>query len=96
MGTETEAPENTVDGVGTANILIAYFSQVGNMDFDKDIDAVTSASVNMDGSTVSGNAQLLAEMAKEVTGGDLFFIETVEKYPAEYRGTTDQAKNGAE
>lgn len=23
---------------------------------------------------------------------DILFIETVEKYPAEYRGTTDQAK----
>ena len=103
---ETEAPENTADGVGTAdaeaaesNILIAYFSRVGNMDFDENIDAVTSASVNMDGSDVSGNAQLLAEMAQAVTGGDLFFIETVEKYPAEYRGTTDLAKteqnNGA-
>ncbi len=91
-GTEAEAPENTADGVGTSNILIAYFSRVGNMDFDEDIDAVTSASVNMDGSNVSGNAQLLAEMAQETTGGDLFFIETVEKYPAEYRGTTDQAK----
>ena len=97
---ETEAPENTIDGLGTAgmeeetesNILIAYFSRVGNMDFNEDIDAVTSASVNMDGSNVSGNAQLLAEMAQKITGGDLFFIETVEKYPAEYRGTTDQAK----
>ena len=95
VGAETEAPENIADGVGTAsaeeetesNILIAYFSRVGNMDFDEDIDAVTSASVNMDGSDVSGNAQLLAEMAQEVTGGDLFFNETVEKYPAEYRGT---------
>ncbi|MBD5524321.1 MAG: flavodoxin [Lachnospiraceae bacterium] len=100
VGVETEASENTADGVGTAgaeeetesNILIAYFSRVGNMDFDEDIDAVTSASVNMDGSDVSGNAQLLAEMAQEVTGGDMLFIETVEKYPAEYRGTTDQAK----
>ena len=87
-----EAQEiNTADGAGTANILIVYFSRVGNMDFDEDIDT-TSASVNMDGSTVSGNAQLHAEMAQEVTGGDLFFIETVGKYPAEYRGTTDQAK----
>lgn len=31
-----------------SNILIAYFSRVGNMNFDKNIDAVTSASVNMD------------------------------------------------
>lgn len=99
-GTEAENPESMTGGVGTvgaeeeteSNILIAYFSRVGNMDFDEDVDAVTSASVNMGGSNVSGNAQLLAEMAQEVTGGDMFFIETVEKYPAEYRGTTDQAK----
>ena len=98
-GTEAEATEDmaeVVETVGTeeaeSNILIAYFSRVGNMNFDENIDAVTSASVNMDGSNVSGNAQLLAEMAQKVTDGDLFFIETVEKYPAEYRGTTDQAK----
>lgn len=98
-GTEAEAPEGMADAVETAgteetgsNILITYFSRVGNMNFDENIDAVTSASVNMDGNNVSGNAQLLAEMAQEATGGDLFFIETVEKYPAEYRGTTDQAK----
>ena len=92
-GTEAENSENMTDGTETAgaeeetksNILIAYFSRVGNMNFDENIDAVTSASVNMDGSNVSGNAQLLAEMAQKVTDGDLFFIETVEKYPAEYR-----------
>ena len=88
----TEARENTEDEETESNILIAYFSRVGNMDFDEDIDAVTSASVNINGSDISGNAQLLAEMAQEVTGGDMFFIETVEKYPADYRGTTDQAK----
>ena len=98
-GTDAENTEDMTDGTATvgteeaeSNILIAYFSRVGNMDFDENIDAVTSASVNMGGSNVSGNAQLLAEMAQEVTGGELFFIETVEKYPAEYRGTTDQAK----
>lgn len=98
-GTDAENTEDMTDGaetVGTeeaeSDILIAYFSRVGNINFDENIDAVTSASVNMDGSNVSGNAQLLAEMAQKVTGGDLFFIETVEKYPADYRGTTDQAK----
>lgn len=97
---ETENPENTGDGAETenpeeiagSNILVAYFSRVGNMNFDESIDAVTSASVNMNGSDVAGNAQLLAEMAQEITGGDLFFIETAGKYPAEYRRTTDQAK----
>lgn len=89
----TEILEDTTGGAETAgNILIAYFSRVGNMDFDENIDAVTSASVNMDGRNVTGNARLLAETAQGITGGDLFFIETVEKYPAGYRGTTDQAK----
>lgn len=92
---ETESPmmdsetETTVEGT---NILIAYFSRVGNMNFEEGVDSVTSASVNMEGSDISGNAQLLAKMAQEAVGGDLFFIETVKKYPAEYRGTTDQAK----
>ena len=87
----SESGQDTI-GQTERNILIAYFSRVGNMNFDENIDAVTSASVNIDGSNVSGNAQLLAEMAQKVTGGDLFFIETVEKYPSDYRGTTDQAK----
>lgn len=92
FASEPVAEELGVGAETESNILIAYFSRVGNMDFDEDIDAVSSASVNVDGNNVSGNAQLLAEITQEVTGGDLFFIETVEKYPAEYRGTTDQAK----
>lgn len=89
---EAEPVENTSEQAGGSNILIAYFSRVGNMNFDAGVDAVTSASVNMEGDDISGNAQLLAQMAQEAIGGDLFFIETVEKYPAAYRGTTDQAK----
>ena len=42
MGTETETSESTTDSAETSNILITYFSRVGNMDFDEDIDAVTS------------------------------------------------------
>lgn len=98
-GVEAENPENMTDGTATfgteeaeSNILIAYFSRVGNMDFNANVDAVVSASVNMDGGNVAGNAELLAYMVQETAGGDLFFIETVEKYPAEYRETTNQAK----
>lgn len=89
---DTESEENASEQAQRSNILIAYFSRVGNMDFDAGVDAVTSASVNIEGDDVSGNAQLLAQMAQEVTGGELFFIETVEKYPSAYRDTTDQAK----
>ena len=69
-GNNSGQPEGGQDTIGQieSNILIAYFSRVGNMDFDEDIDAVTSASVNMDGVSVSGNAQLLAEMAQDPVG----------------------------
>lgn len=90
--TETIVEETGTEQADGSNILIAYFSRVGNMNFEEGVDAVTSASVNMEGSDISGNAQLLAKMVQEAVGGDMFFIETVEKYPAEYRGTTDRAK----
>ena len=86
------APEATDEPASSSNILIAYFSRVGNMNYEEGVDAVTSASVNLEEDGIAGNTELLAYMAQEATGGDLFFIETVEKYPAQYRATTDQAK----
>jgi flavodoxin len=79
-------------GVSTTSVLIAYFSRADNIVFDSDIDAVASASINLNGNEVSGNAALLAQMAETVTGGDVFSIETVDKYPSGYRDTTNQAK----
>lgn len=68
-GSTTDDTETADTEEGTeSNILIACFSRVGNMDFDKNIDAVTSASVNMDGSEVAGNAQLLTGLS--VRGSD--------------------------
>lgn len=75
----------------TSNILVAYFSRVGNTDFEDGVDAITSASLNLEGDTLVGNAEVLARMAQEETGGDLFLIETVEKYPSDYDETTDVA-----
>lgn len=73
-------------------ILIAYFSRMGNMDFDPEVDAVASATVQADGSEYVGNNKIIADMVAEKTGGDVFFIEQTEKYPAAYRATTDQVK----
>ena len=84
---------STADNKETqSKILVAYFSRVGNTDWEDGVDVVTSASLNDVNGEYAGNAQLLAQMAQETTGGDLFLIETVEKYPSEYRKTTDQAK----
>ena len=86
------APEAADESASGSSILIVYFSRVGNMNYEEGVDATTSASVNLDDGGIAGNAELLAYMAQEATGGDLFFIETVEKYPAQYRATTDLAK----
>lgn len=66
------------------NILIAYFSRVGNTDFPDDIDAVTSASLLKDDGKLYGNTQYVATMIQQHTGGDLFLIQTEDKYPSVY------------
>jgi flavodoxin len=71
--------------------LIAYFSRVGNTNFDAGVDAVSSASINGDNGNFTGNAQILAGYAHEATGGDIFLIETVDKYPSDYSETTNVA-----
>jgi flavodoxin len=87
-----QTPALSTEISNQTSILIAYFSRADNIVFDPSIDAVASASINLNGSEVSGNAALLAQMAETVTGGDIFSIETVDKYPSGYRDTTDQAK----
>lgn len=87
----TEQPTAREEAETDSNILIAYFSRVGNMDFQEGVDAVTSASVNMLANGIAGNAELLAGMVQDATGGEVFFIEQEEKYPAGYDDTTDVA-----
>ena len=54
--------------------LIAWFSRANNIGFDPNVDAMTSASINLiDGNPV-GNAKLLADMAQAAVGGDEFAI----------------------
>lgn len=83
----------TNDEIQQSHILVAYFSRSGNTVWEDDVDAVASASINVqaDGTFV-GNAELLAQMAQLISGGDLFLIKTVETYPSDYREATDQAK----
>ncbi len=64
--------------------LIAYFSRVGNTDFPAGVDAVASASLIVKDGELYGNTQYIATLIQRATGGDLFLIETEEKYPADY------------
>lgn len=71
------------------DVLIAYFSRVGNTDFSEDVDAVSSASLLRKDGELYGNTQYIATLIQQATGGNLFLIETEEKYPADY-DETDQ------
>ena len=88
-GSDTESSGK--NSASVSNILVAYFSRVGNTVWEDDVDAVTSASLNVVNGEYEGNAQILAQMAQEVTGGDLFLIQTENTYPSDYRKTTDVA-----
>ncbi len=39
-----------------------------------------------------GNTEVVAEMVRSVTGGDLFRIDTVDAYPVDYHETTEVAQ----
>lgn len=74
---ENQSNDNASDS-GDTNILIAYFSHAGE-------------NYNV-GVIEKGNTKILAEMVAEITGGDLFEIQTVNEYPTEYKACTDVAK----
>lgn len=73
-------------------ILIAYFSRVGNTDFADDVDAVASASLVVRDNRIYGNTQYLASLIQKAAGGDLFLIQTKEKYPSDYDKTDEQGE----
>ena len=61
--------------------LIAYYSRAGN-------NIVGGNIVNLK----VGNTEVAAKMIQKLTGSDIFRIDTVKKYPADYYETTDVAK----
>ena len=87
-----EATESTSTPGSDRKILIAYFSRAENIAVDPNVDAVASASINISGDAITGNVQILAGMIETATGGDVFSIQTEEKYPTGYRDTTDLAR----
>lgn len=92
-----ESPEASGEEEG-GGILIAYFSRVGNTDFDENTDTNTTASVVATEDGLQGNTEVIARMIQQALGGDLFLIETVDKYPVSYDETIDvgQSEGSAE
>ena len=77
----------------SGKVMTIYFSRVGNTDFPSDVDAVSGASVMRDKDDISGNAQMIAMMVNNCIGGNVFEIQTTNKYPANYSETVTVGKN---
>ncbi|MBR0163990.1 MAG: hypothetical protein IJQ12_04880 [Lachnospiraceae bacterium] len=80
----TQASATDTAAAGDTDTLVIYFSRMGVTDYPEDVDVISSASLLMDGDTLKGNAQMMAEWIAEATGGDLHEILTVKKYAADY------------
>lgn len=74
------------------NILVTYFSRVGNTEFPSDVDTNTSASIIQSDGSLMGNTEALARMIQEKTGGDLHLIKAQDPYPVDYDETDLQGK----
>ena len=61
--------------------LIVYYSRKGE-------NYVNGSIRNLS----KGNTEVIAEMIADLTGGDLFEVETVKTYPADYYACIDEAK----
>lgn len=88
---ETVISGERVD-LGNRNILTVYFTRVGNTDFEDGVDAVSGASLLLDGEgAMLGNSQVIGQMIQNAAGGDIISINTKKRYPSSYSATISAA-----
>ena len=66
------------------------YGPIGSSLEDADLDAITSASIQVIDGEVQGSTEAVARMIQEYTGGDLFSVRTVQDYPVDYDTLIDQ------
>mgnify|MGYP002594009370 CR=1 FL=1 len=64
-------------------VAVVYFTLLQNREF---------SSNDPQADKKAGNAEILADMIAEGTGGDLYSLKTVKKYPSDYDETVDLAQ----
>lgn len=89
----TSADEQSTPGQSENGSIVVYFSRVGNTDFPEDIDASSSASIQVNDGVVKGNAQIIAEWVAEEVGCETLEVVAEDSYPVDYDETVDQARN---
>lgn len=87
-----EADASKAEKRGAGNILIAYFSYGENAELPESIDASASASIQLFEGHVTGNTGLIAHYIQNAAGGELFSIQTAEKYAPDYDSVVQQGQ----
>lgn len=87
---EGQAGTLKAEEAAESRVLIAYFSRWGNTDYPEDVDASSSASIVAEEEERYGTTEYMARMIKEVTGGELYLIQTEEAYPTDFQEVVDQ------
>ncbi len=65
-----------------SDTLIVYYSRKGENYWNGSIKNLSK-----------GNTEIVAEMIADITGGDLYEVDTVKTYPADYYACIDEAKD---
>ena len=82
----------TEGNANTKKPLIVYFSYGENSELPQDVDASASASIQKWNDENTGNTGIVAHIIQEKTKGDMFSVQTVNKYPSTYNETVNQGK----
>lgn len=72
--------------------LVVYFSFSENADLPNGVDASSRASIKPTADGIIGNTGVIARMIQKDTNADIVSLKTVDKYPADYDATVNQAK----
>lgn len=95
--TKTAAAQTTTNSNTTAKKpLIVYFSYGENADLPENVDASAHASIQQWNNEITGNTGIVAHIIQQETKGDIFSIQTEQKYPADYDTTVNIGKQELE
>lgn len=86
----TNVSDEVVRGDDDTSVLVVYFSR-SNVIKTEGVDAVSSASLTVDGSELIGNTEIAAKMIQQMTGADLYAIQTQRYYRSAFMGTAATA-----
>ena len=75
-----------------SHMLIIYFTYAENAELAADVDASSSASIQVTERGLTGNTGLLADLIEEATQAERFSIQTTAVYPDTYEETLDQGQ----